>query len=335
MLKGFTKKGTIVLTSVILAFSLAGCGTKAEDKTDAGASPIAASATPKAAAETSIPNLTGAFKIDGSSTVFPITQAAAEEFMKLNKDVKITVGESGSSAGFKKIIAKEIDLADASRPVKQAELDAVKANGDELIEMPIALDGLTVVVNKKNTFAAEMTVAELKKIWAKDSTVKKWSEVRAGWPDKEIKLFGPGTASGTFEYFTEAINGKAKESRSDYTPSEDDNVLVSGVAGEEFAMGYFGFAYFKENEDKLNAVNIKVDDASPAVAPTHETINDGSYKPLSRPIFVYPLKSKLADPAYKEFLKYLNGPDGQELVEAVKYVKLPAEKYQANLDLLK
>lgn len=320
MLKSFMKKGTLVLTSAILALSLAACGSNAEDKTESS---------------TSASNLSGEFKIDGSSTVFPITQAAAEEFMKLNQDVKITVGESGSSAGFKKIIAKEIDIADASRPVKQAELDAVKANGDELVEMPIALDGLTVVVNKKNTFAAEMTVAELKKIWEKDSTVKKWSEVREGWPDEEIKLFGPGTASGTFEYFTEAINGKAKESRSDYTPSEDDNVLVSGVAGEEYAMGYFGYAYFKENEDKLNAVSIKVDDASPAVAPTIETINDGSYKPLSRPIFIYPLKSKLDDPAFKEFLKFINGPDGQALVEAVKYVKLPAEEYQKNLDLLK
>lgn len=318
MVKSFTKKGTAILTAIILAFTLAACGTKSDNN-----------------AATSIPDLKGAFKIDGSSTVFPIEQATAEEFMKLNKGVQITVGESGTSAGFKKIGSLEIDIAGASRPVKQAELDAVKAKGDELVEMKVALDGLTVVINKKNTFASEMTVAELKKIWEKDSKVTKWSEVREGWPDEEIKLFGPGTASGTFEYFTEAINGKAKESRSDYTPSEDDNVLVSGVAGEEFGMAYFGFSYYKENEDKLNAVSIKVDDASPAVAPTHETIKDGSYKPLARPIYIYPLKSKFADPAFKEYLKFVNGPDGQALVEAVKYVSLPAEEYQKNLDLLK
>ena len=333
LFKGF-RKGSIVLSSIVLAFSLAACGTK-EKAGGASASPTASNAASAKPTDAPKVTLAGSIKIDGSSTVFPISQAVAEEFMKKNKDVKITVGESGSSSGLKKIGNMEIDIADSSRPVKQAEMDAVKAKGDELIEMPVALDGITVVVNKKNTFATEMTVAELKKIWEKGSTLKTWKEVRADWPDKPIKLYGPGTASGTFEYFTEAINGKAKESRSDYTPSEDDNVLVMGVAGDEFAMGYFGFSYYKENESKLNAVKIKVDAAAPAITPTIKTIEDGTYKPLSRPIFIYVLKNKIKEPYYKEFLKFYNGPEGQKLVESAKYVKLPADKYTKNLEHLK
>ncbi len=329
MFKAF-RKSTVILSSVILAFTVAACGKAGTDTTGNSASPAATSAATPAAAK-----MAGEIKIDGSSTVFPISQAVAEEFMKKNKDVKITVGESGSSNGLKKLIGGEIEIADSSRKIKDQEVADLKAKGQEAIEMPVAYDGITVVVNKKNTFAKDMTVAELKKIWQKDSTVKKWSEVRAGWPDKEIKLYGPGTASGTFEYFTEAVNGKAKESRSDYTPSEDDNVLVKGVAGDEFAMGYFGFSYYKENEATLNAVSIKKDDASPAVAPSHETIQNGTYSPLSRPIFVYPLKSAIEKPHIKEFLKYYNSAEGQKLVEAVKYIKLPQEMYTKNLDLLK
>lgn len=326
------RKGTIVLSSAILAFSLAACGEKNTDsKTSAGGTPAPAKTTEPA----NTPKLAGDIKIDGSSTVFPISQAVAEEFMKKNKDVKVTVAEGGSSVGIKKLIGMEIDIADSSRKMKTEEADQLKAKTDEAVEMPVALDGITVVVNKKNTFAKEMTVAELKKIWEKDSKIKKWNEIRPEWPDKEIKLFGPGTASGTFEFFTEAINGKAKESRTDYTPSEDDNVLVKGVAGDEFAMGYFGFAYFKENEKTLNAVSIKVDANTPAVAPTHETIEKMTYKPLSRQIFIYPLKSALKKDHVKEFVKYYNGAEGQKLVEAAKYIKLPQEFYTKNLEAVK
>lgn len=331
MFKAF-RKSALVLSSVVLAFSVAACAKK-----DAGgsASPAATTAASASAAPTAAAKLSGEIKIDGSSTVFPITQAIAEEFMKTNKDVKITVGESGSSSGLKKLIGGEIDIADSSRKIKDQEVTDLKAKNLEAVEMPIAYDGITVVVNKKNTFAKELTVAELKKIWEKDSKVKKWSDVRAGFPDKEIKLFGPGSASGTFEYFTDVINGAAKVSRTDYTPSEDDNVLVKGVAGDEFAMGYFGFSYYKENEATLNAVAIKVDDAAKAIAPSHDTIKDLSYKPLSRPIFIYPLKSALDKPHVKEFIKFYNSAKGQELVEAVKYIKLQPEKYTANLQLVK
>lgn len=331
MLKAF-RKSAVVLSSVVLALSVAAC---AKTETNPGSATSPSSAPSASAPASSTAKLTGEIKIDGSSTVFPITQAVAEEFMKKHKDVKITVGESGSSNGFKKIIGGEIDIADSSRKIKEQEVADLKAKNLEAVEMPIAYDGITVVVNKKNNFAKEMTVAELKKIWEKDSKVKKWSDVRPGWPDKEIKLFGPGSASGTFEYFTEAINGKAKESRSDFTPSEDDNVLVKGVAGDEFAMGYFGYSYYEENQKTLNAVSIKVDDASPAVAPSAETIKNLTYKPLSRPIFIYPLKSALEKPHVKEFIKYYNSAEGQALAEAVKYVKLQQEMYNKNLEAVK
>lgn len=338
MLKGFVRKGSIVLSSAAIVVSLAACSEKKEEtqtsggkespKASAAASP-AASASPAAAN-----NLTGEIKIDGSSTVFPISMAVAEEFMKKNKGVKVTVGESGSSNGLKKLIGLEIDIADSSRKIKAEEVDQLKAKNEEAIQMPIAFDGITVVVNKKNDWAKDITIEELNKIWAKDSKVAKWSEVRAGWPDKPIKLYGPGTASGTFEYFTEVVNKKAKESRSDYTASEDDNVLVKGVSSDENAMGYFGFSYYEENKEKLSAVAIKKDAAAAAVAPSVKTIEDASY-PISREIYIYPLKSALAKPHVKEFIKYYNSAEGQKLVEQAKYVKLPADKYTKNLEYVK
>ncbi|ALS20881.1 MULTISPECIES: PstS family phosphate ABC transporter substrate-binding protein [Paenibacillus] len=330
LFKGFARKGTLALSSIVLALSLAACGTQTESQPNQGAAPSDGKTAP--APE----GLKGEIKIDGSSTVFPISQAVAEEFMKKHKDVKITVGESGSSNGVKKLLAGEIHIADMSKKFKPEELEELKAKQNtEAVEMPIALDGVTVVVNKKNTFAKEMTVEELKKIWSKDSQVKKWSDVRPEWPDKEIKLYGPGTASGTFEFFTEAINGKAKESRSDYTPSEDDNVLVKGVQGDEFAMGYFGFSYYKANEATLNAVAIKKDANSPAVAPTKETIENMTYAPLSRYLYVYPTKKAIAEPHIKEFLKYYNSEEGAKMVEAVDYIRLPQDVINKNLEALK
>lgn len=323
LLTGVLRKGSIVLASVVLALTVVACGTSKKSEGTEGATNVTEQ------------NLAGEIKVDGSSTVFPITQAMAEEFMNTNKEVNITVGEGGTSTGFKKIINGEIDIADASRHVKDEEVADLKAKNEEVIEMPIAQDGITVVVNKENTWAAEMTVEELKMIWQKDSKVKTWSDVRKDWPNEEIKLYGPGTASGTFEYFTEVINGKKNESRTDYTPSEDDNVLVTGVEGDKNSLGYFGFAYYEENKDKLNAVKIKADANAEAVAPSHDTIRDGSYKPLSRPIFVYPLKSALARPEVAAFLKFYNSEDGQALVEEVGYVKLSPEDYQKNLDQLK
>ncbi|WP_246132236.1 PstS family phosphate ABC transporter substrate-binding protein [Paenibacillus hemerocallicola] len=332
MLNQTMRKGTILMSSAVLALTLAACGQKNEGDTKTSASGGTGATAPAKPAET---KLTGEIKIDGSSTVFPISSAVAEEFMKKYKDVKVSVGESGSGNGIKKLIGLEIDIANSSRKMKDQEIADLKAKNDDTVMMPIALDGITVVVHKDNTWAKEMTVAELKKIWDKDSKVKKWSDVREGWPADDIKLFGPGTASGTFEYFTEAINGVAKVSRTDYTASEDDNVLVKGVSGDKNAMGYFGFSYYEENKTKLNAVGIKVDDASPAVLPSHETIEKLTYKPLSREIYIYPLKSALQKPQVKEFIKYYNSADGQKLVEEAKYIKLAADKYTKNLEAVK
>lgn len=319
MLTKWVRRSGIILSGVILAASLAACGDNTNAENNGNASG----------------KLSGDIHIDGSSTVFPISQAMAEEFMIKHSSVKITVGESGTSNGMSKLINGEIDIADASRTIEDKEVSSLKDKSQEAVEMPIGLDGITVVVNSKNDWAKEMTVAELKKVWEKDSKVKKWSDIRSDWPDKEIHLYGPGTASGTFEFFTQAINGEKKVSRSDYTQSEDDNQLVTGVAGDKYAMGYFGFAYYDENKDKLNAIKIKVDDNAEAIAPSHDSIKDGSYKPLSREIYIYPLKSALEKPEIKEFVKFYNSKDGQQLVEDSKYVKLPQEKYDQNLELLK
>jgi len=203
--------------------------------------------------------LKGTVKVDGSSTVFPITEAVAEEFGKVKKHrrVRVTVGVSGTGGGFKKFLAGETDINDASRPIKQKEIDKAQKNGVQYIELPVAYDGLSVVVNKRNTWVDYLTVAELHKIWKPGSTVKTWKDIRSNWPDQKIQLYGPGTDSGTFDYFTEVINGKSQVSRSDFTKSEDDNVLVKGVAGDKGSLGYFGFAYYVENADKVKAVPIK------------------------------------------------------------------------------
>jgi phosphate transport system substrate-binding protein len=256
-------------------------------------------------------------RVDGSSTVFPITEAVAEEFAKVRKDVRVTVGISGTGGGFKRFAAGELDVADASRPIKQKEIDACLAGGVAFIELPVAYDGLSIVVNPKNTWVDHLTVAELKRIWEPGSQVTKWSDVRAGWPDRAIKLYGPGADSGTFDYFTEAIVGTARASRSDYQASEDDNTLVMGVAGDQDGLGYFGFAYFEENAERLELV--PVDGGSGPVLPSIETIKTGTYAPLSRPLFIYVRKS--ARPEVKEFVQFYldNAP---ELAGEVGYVPL-------------
>lgn len=333
MFKGIVRKSMFVASSFALVASITACGDKADNNASGSESP---NPTTTAAANTSTPaaELSGEIRIDGSSTVFPISVAVAEEFMKLHKGVKVTVGESGSGNGIKKLLAGELEIADSSRKMKDAEEEELKAKGEEAVYLPIAYDGITVVVNKKNDWATDITIEELNKIWGKDSTLSKWSEVRDGWPDQPIKLYGPGTASGTFEYFTEVVNKTAKESRSDYTASEDDNVLVKGVAGDEYAMGYFGYSYYEENKDQLNAVAIKVDADTPAVEPSLATIADATY-PISREIYIFPLKSALAKPHVLEFVKYYNSEEGQALVEEAKYVRLPAEVYANNLELIK
>lgn len=275
------------------------------------------------------PVLTGTIKADGSSTVGPITQAVAEEFNSEYRDVNITVGISGTGGGFKKFVVGETDIQDASRKVKQEELDQAKSNGIEMTEFEVAYDGIAIVVNKENTWAADMTTEELKKMWEPGSTVKLWSDIRPEWPKEPIKFYSPGTDSGTFEYFTEAINEKAKEIRQDgLTTSEDDNVLVTGVAGDKYAIGYFGLAYFEENADKLNLVKVN------GVAPSTETVIDGTYKPLSRPLYIYVNNKALEREEVKTFMKYYI-ENVKDLVADVGYIPLEDAKYTEGLNKLK
>ena len=269
-------------------------------------------------------------KVDGSSTVFPITEAVAEEFQRDNKDTKVTVGISGTGGGFKKFVRGEIDIADASRPISEKEMADAKSAGIEYVELPIAFDALTVMVNPKNDWVKEFKVEELKKIWSPEAQQKitKWNQVNPSWPDAPLTLYGAGSDSGTFDYFTEAINGKAKSSRGDYTASEDDNVLVQGIGNDKNALGYFGYAYYAENQDKLKAVPI-VNKQGKSVSPSPETVKDGSYNPLSRPIFIYVNKKALNEkPEVKKFVEFYlkNAP---ELVTEVKYVPLPQPAYEA------
>jgi phosphate transport system substrate-binding protein len=268
-------------------------------------------------------------KVDGSSTVFPVTEAVAEEFQRDNKDTKVTVGISGTGGGFKKFTRGEIDIADASRPISEKEMADAKAAGIEYIELPIAFDALTVMVNPKNDWIREFKVEELKKIWepAAQQKITKWNQVNPSWPDAPLTLYGAGTDSGTFDYFTEAIVGKSKSSRADFTASEDDNVLVQGISSDKNALGYFGYAYYAENQDKLKAVPI-VNKEGKAVGPSPETVKDGSYNPLSRPIFIYVNKKALNErPEVKKFVEFYlkNAP---ELVAEVKYVPLPDKAYE-------
>ena len=264
--------------------------------------------------------LTGSVSVDGSSTVFPVTEAVAEEFGKVHPKVRVTVGISGTGGGFKKFCSGEIDINDASRHIKDKEIKVAKENGIEYIEIPVAYDGLSVVVNKKNDFIDYLTVDELNAIWKYGSTMKTWSDVRPNWPNQEIKLYGPGTDSGTFDYFKEAIIGKKNNIRSDFTKSEDDNVLVTGVAGSKYALGFFGYAYYAENKSKLKVVPI--DGGNGAVSPTSKTINDGSYAPLSRPIFIYVNPEAAKRPEVDAFVTfYLE--NAASLAGEVGYVGMP------------
>jgi phosphate transport system substrate-binding protein len=276
-------------------------------------------------------------KIDGSSTVYPITEAVAEEFQKAKKNaIKVTVGISGTGGGFKKFCRNETDLSNASRPITAKEMEDCKAAGVEYIEMPVAYDALTVVINPKNTFLKQATVDELKKMWepAAQGKVMKWSDVNPAWPDAPMKLFGAGADSGTFEYFTEAVVGKAKSSRGDFTASEDDNVLVQGVSRDVNALGYFGYAYYAENMARLKGLPIVNPKTGKAVEPSGANVENASYQPLSRPIFVYVKKSSLDKPEVREFVDFYM-KNAEKLVREVKYVPLPQSAYDGNLKHVK
>lgn len=270
-------------------------------------------------------------RVDGSSTVFLISEATAEEFGKANKEIRVSVGTSGTGGGFKKFCAGEIDVSDASRPIKPTEVELCQKNNIEYIELPVAYDGIAIVVNPKNDWANDITTDELKKLWEPEAQNKllKWSELRAGWPEREIHLFGAGTDSGTYDYFTEAIVKKEKSSRADYTASEDDNILVQGISKDEGALGFFGFAYYAENKDKLKVLGVndgKANNGDGAITPSQETIRTNTYQPLSRPLFIYISKKSLERAEVKAFADfYLT--NAAKLSEEVGYIPLPEKAY--------
>ncbi|PZM66741.1 PstS family phosphate ABC transporter substrate-binding protein [Paenibacillus dendritiformis] len=330
----------MLLTLVaVMAFALAACGGKKEDTSNAGAGNTGTESTQTNTANNtenqgSEDKLSGTIEIDGSSTVYPMTEAIAEEFGKEHGDVRVSVGTSGTGGGFKRFIAGETAISNASRPIKDKEAEDAKANGVEYLELTVAYDGLSIVVNKDNSWVDKITLDELKKIYEPNSKVKTWADVREGWPNEEIKIYSPGADHGTFDYFTEEINGKAQESRNDgqITFSADTNAIVQGVAGDKNAIGYFGYSFFEENQDKLKLV--PVDNGTATVAPTLDTIKDGSYAPLSRPLLIYVSKKQMEKPEVKAYVEYYLKTAGS-IAEEVGYVPLPQEKYDEQLNQLK
>jgi len=272
-------------------------------------------------------------KVDGSSTVFPVTEAVAEEFQKANRNLKVTVGISGTGGGFKKFCRGETDVQNASRPILAGEMKDCKAAGVQYVELPVAFDALTVVVHRSNPLK-EISIDDLKKMWepAAQGKIMRWKDANPAFPDLPLQLFGAGSDSGTFDYFTEAVTGKSKSSRGDFTASEDDNVIVQGVSRSRNALGFFGFAYYEENKDKLRALNISWKGGK-AVEPSAANVLNGTYQPLSRPIFIYVNAKSLAKPEIKAFAEFYmkNAP---KLVKEVKYVPLPAKGYAYNLEAL-
>ena len=271
--------------------------------------------------------LRGSVSLDGSSTVYPISEAIAEEFLSIAPRVRVTVGVSGTGGGFKKFLSGEIDINDASRTIKESEEAEADASGIDFLEIPVAFDGLSVVVNPNNTWVDSLTVDELQMIWQPGSIVDSWDDIRADWPARPIRLYGPGTDSGTFDYFTEVINGESGASRPDYTASEDDNVLVQGISGDENALGFFGYAYYIENKESLKIV--PVDGGSGPVVPTAQTINEGTYSPLSRPVFIYLNAESLSRPEVRSFVDFYIDNAGA-IASEVGYIALPTEMYETS-----
>jgi phosphate transport system substrate-binding protein len=301
------KKIAIIMS---LALAISACGNKKEQKDTTN--------------QTS--QLQGTISVDGSSTVFPITEAVAEEFRTVQPDVKVTIGVSGTGGGFQKFSRGETNLSNASRPIKDKEKEACAENNITFLELEVAYDGLAVLVNPENTWVDNFTVEELRKIWepAAQGVIMKWNQIRPEWPNEEIHLFGPGVASGTYDYFTEAIVGKSGSSRGDFTASEDDHILVQGIAGDKYALGFFGLAYYAENKDKLTLIG--VNNGEEVVKPTLETVSNGSYRPLSRPLFVYVNSTSVKSPEVVEFVDFYLDNAG-ELSEDVGYISLPEELY--------
>ena len=302
----------------ILAFAISACG---------------GNVTPTSSTQTSVPDVSGTIQIDGSSTVFPIIEAVAEEFgIVTGGDVRVLVGISGTGGGFSKFCSGETDITNAYRPVKPSEVDACAEEEIDFVEIPVALDGLSVTVNLGNDFVDCLTVSQLETMWspASEGIIDHWNQVRSDWPDERMTLYGPGVDSGTFDYFTEVVNGKSQSSRGDFIASENDNVLVQGVSGDENSIGYFGYSYYIENQDKLKAVGI--DNGKGCVKPSGETINDGTYAPFSRPLFLYIRTDDVGRPAVREFMRFFLSETGSELVTDVGYLPLPEKTRRLALD---
>ena len=317
-MKKTSTRVSIYLVTVISLLLVLACTSSGEDAENTGSAASAPEST-----------LSGTIEIDGSSTVYPVSEAVAEDFGKLHKDVRVNVGVSGTGGGFKRFTSGETDISNASRLIKQKEVDAANDNGVKYHALKIGTDGLSVIVNPNNTWVDCLTVGELKKIWEPGSMMNNWNQVRASFPNEKMRLYGPDTDSGTFDYFTEEINGEAQASRSDYTASADDNVLVRGISGDKGALGYFGYAYYEENKDKLKV--IAVDDGNGCVVPSGITIQDGSYTPLSRPLFIYVNAKSLEKSEVKEIVKFYM-ENGKKLVDEVGYISLPASVYAENLN---
>ena len=314
------KRQFLFLISGVLALTLAAC---AGSETD----------TPTEGGTTETPTGTGEegdvvyVQVDGSSTVFPISEAMAEEFMAANPNVRITVGVSGSGGGFKKFCAGETDISNASRPIKGSEIELCEEAGIEFVEIPVAFDGVSVVVNPENDWAECLKPEELGEMWEPDAEgqIESWNQIKAEFPDRELHLYGPGTDSGTYDYFTEAVTGEEGESRGDFTASEDDNVIVQGVQSDTGGLGFFGFAYYEENKDTLAVVSIE-NQAGECIVPSEEAIADGTYNPLARPIFFYVNTASMAEtPAVADFAAYQVDPANSGLISEVGYVPLPED----------
>ncbi|MBD0850401.1 PstS family phosphate ABC transporter substrate-binding protein [Maribacter arenosus] len=309
-----------ILVLMSLALIIGACGDKKEKKGTEGTDGTAA--------------LSGTIKVDGSSTVFPITEAVAEEFRAVQPKVNVTVGVSGTGGGFKKFSRGETNLSNASRPIKDKEKEACEENNITYLELEVAYDGLAVLVHPENDWVDSFTVEELKKIWepSAQGKIMKWNQIRPEWPNQEIHLFGPGVASGTYDYFTEAVVGESGSSRGDFTASEDDHVLVQGIAGDKYSLGFFGIAYYAENKDKLKLIGVH--NGEEVVKPSLETVKNGTYRPLSRPLFIYVNSTSVASPEVVEFVNFYLDNAG-ELSKDVGYIPLPSENYRAQKESFK
>lgn len=319
----------LILGAMVMSMVLVACGSAGQPDTS---DEVTISSTGDAANSSAYASLSGDIDVDGSSTVFPITEAVAEEFGKLtNGEVRVTVGVSGTGGGFKKFCNGETQISDASRPIKPEEVALCEDGGVEYIEIPVAVDGLTVIVNKENNWVQCMTIEELDRMWgpAAEETVTQWNQVRPGWPAEEMDMYAPGVDSGTFDYFTDTVSGDPGASRGDFTASEDDNLIVQGVSGGKHGVGYLGYAYYVENADRLKAVEIN--GGNGCVLPTDANINQGTYSPLSRPMFIYVRKDAADTPHIAEFIRYYLGEYGQALAAEVGYIPFPQTVYDLAL----